>query len=83
MFSKLAKWAPLALIGVTVSTGWVATLETSDITSLASAVGQQMQWFMINSLLIAGIGLIMLFGFLVISKLYGILRLKKWGKRRR
>jgi len=63
--------------------GNVPTLETADITSLGSTVAGQMGGFITNALMIAGIGLILVFGFLVVNKLFGILRLKKGGRRRR
>jgi len=82
MLKKLAKLFPLALLGVTMS-GNVPTLEAADITSLGSTVAGQMGGFITNALMIAGIGLILVFGFLVVNKLFGILRLKKGGRRRR
>ena len=79
---NFAKLAPLALLWVTMS-GNVPALEASDITTLWTTVAGQMWGFITNSLLIAWIGLIMVFGFLVVNKLFGILRLKKGGRRRR
>jgi len=82
MLKKLAKLFPLALLGVTMS-GNVPTLEAADITSLGSTVAGQMGGFITNALMIAGIGLILVFGFLVVNKVFGILKLKKGGRRRR
>lgn len=83
MFKKIAKFLPLGLLGVTMGSGNIPQLETADITSLASSVAGQMGGFITNALMIAGIGLIMVFGFLLVNKLFGVLRLKKGGKRRR
>jgi len=82
MLKKLAKLFPLALLGVTMS-GNVPTLETADITSLGSTVAGQMGGFITNALMIAGIGLILVFGFLVVNSVFRMLKLKKGGRRRR
>lgn len=81
MFKKLAKFSPLALLWVTMS-GNVPQLEVADITSLGSTVAGQMGGFITNALMIIGIGLIMVFGFLLVNKLFKVVRIG-WGKKRR
>lgn len=80
---KITAVAPLLLAGVTMGSGSVPTLEVADITSMASSVSTQMGGFITNSVMIAGIGLIMVFGFLLVNKLYGVLRIGKGKKSRR
>jgi len=76
--NKFAKFlAPLATLWVSIGSGGVPTLETADITALASAVGGQMGGFITNMLLVVGVGLILTFGFLIVRKLTGITRRKK------
>lgn len=80
MLKKLAKFSPLALLGVTMS-GNVITLETSDMLTLAWSVGEQMSGYLTNALLIIGVGLIVVFGFLIVNKLFAVTRV--WGGKRR
>lgn len=55
--------------------GNVPQLEVADITSLGSTVAGQMGGFITNALMIIGIGLIMVFGFLLVNKLFKVVRI--------
>lgn len=79
--SKLAKLAPLALLGVTVGSGGIPTLESADISSLSSAVGGQMSWFITNVLSLVPIMLVITFGFLIVNWIMRIMRQRR-GRRK-
>lgn len=74
---KLYKFLPFSLLGVTLGTGWVPFVQSSDVLALAWSVWGQMTWLIKNAFLIAGVWLIVFFGFFIANKIFSVWKIKK------